>query len=343
MTGAVVPTATAAESSGPTSLVALLRRVWRRIPLATRLRLFELTHRSGLPFVVSYLADHRARHSRDRFAGRIPALQEEYLTASSARRAELLAQFDRIADSIVLPNGVRKTTYAGRPSALLREVLLDPVCVLPDRSLRVLDVPASTGATAAESFGLLVATHSVREYVLADLAFDLLYDRARDCIFDAEGTLLQVGHPGGFTSTFVPHSEGVEASWFTRWLLGPAIARGERLRRTFQARDAVRLDSIPIVRPDVVERHREGGLTLQSLDVFAPIPGFYDVILSFNLLQRNYFSPERMEAGIANLTKALAPDGILIVGRPDADGASAHRVYRRCGERAVLIREHGTL
>jgi hypothetical protein len=343
MTGAVVPTATASRTDSRLRAGLILRRAWHCIPYPARMRFFEWTHRTGVPYLASFLLDHRARHHPSRFAGSIPELQEEYRSASEGRRAVLLERFDAIADSIVLANGVRKTTFVGRCSSLLNGILLDPACALPDRPLRVLDVPASTGATATESFSRLSATHAISEYVLGDLAFDLLYDRARACVFDADGTLLQVGVRQGFTSTFLPHAEGVEVTRAARMVLAPLIARGARLRRAFLARDAGRLESMPIIRPDVLERERAGEFTLLALDVFAPIPGVYDVILSFNLLQRNYFTPERVERGIHNLASALAPDGLLIVGRPDADGNDAHRVYRRSGDRVVLVRERGTL
>ena len=343
MSGVVAPTATIAPPASRTPSESYLRRAWRRIPYASRMRLFELTHRTGVPFLLSYLANHRAWHHPSRFAGRIPELQEEYPLASPARRIEILERFDAIADSIILPNGVRKTSYGGRVSALLRRLLLDPACALPERRLRVLDLPASTGATATETIEILAASRDLAEYVLADLSFDLLYDRARDCIFDARGKLLQQGGARSFTSVNLPHCNGVESSPVVRMVLWPLVLRRERLRRALRACDAARLDSFPLLRPDVLERLRAGAFSLQEFDVFGPIPGSYDLILTFNLLQRNYFGSERIEAGIANLAKALAPDGLLIVGRPDAEGADAHRVYRRIDDRIVLIRSRDRL
>ena len=43
-------------------------------------------------------------------------------------------------------------------------------------------------------------------------------------------------------------------------------------------------------------------------------PGRYDLILSFNLLQRSYYPPDIIEAGVQNLAASLCEGGLLIIG-----------------------------
>jgi chemotaxis methyl-accepting protein methylase len=54
------------------------------------------------------------------------------------------------------------------------------------------------------------------------------------------------------------------------------------------------------------------------MDVFQPISGSYDLILSFNLLQESYFPRETIEAGISNLAASLNEGGLLIMGNTES-------------------------
>lgn len=321
----------------------VIRRLWRRLPPALRRRIGDLTRWTGLPFLVSFALDYRETTSAARFAGHIPALLAAYRSASEPERAAIRRRLEAIVDAVVLPNGVRKTTYGGRQAKLLREVLADRSCALPQRPLRVLDLPASSGAASIASRALLAAAHEVQQYVLGDLSFHLLLDRAHDCVYDPNLTLLQVRSGPRLQNVFLPHAAGAEYSWLTRLALAPLSARGRRLAASHPAPDADTLEAIPLLHPDVAEGVRDGRFSVLVANVFAPIPGQFELILCCNLLQRNYFDAPTIARGIANLGRALAPDGLLLVGSPDAPLDGGHRAYRRIGDRLVLVRSQGDL
>jgi SAM-dependent methyltransferase len=320
-----------------------IRRLWRRLPAPMRRRVGDLTRWTGIPFLISFLLDYRRATEATRFAGHIPALLAAYESATGAERGRIRWRLDEIADAIVLPNGVRKTTYGGRQASLLREVLSDPECALPDRPLRVLDLPASTGAASLASHALLASTHAMDAYVLGDLAFHLLLDRTHDCVYDPHGTLLQVRDGARVRNVFLPHAAGAEYSWLTRLVLAPLAAQGRRLAARHPAPDGATLEAIPLLHPDVAEGVRNGRFAVLVANVFAPIAGQFDLIVCCNLLQQNYFDLPTIARGVDNLGRALAPDGLLIVGSPDAPLDGGHRGYRRMGDRLVLVRARGVL
>ncbi len=320
-----------------------IKRLWRRLPTSLRRRIGDLTRWTGIPFLLSFALDYRRTTSAARYAGHLPALLEAYTLATDAERDRIRRRLDEITDSIVLPNGVRKTTYGGRQASLLREVLGDGACTLPDRPLRVLDLPASNGAAAIASRALLASSRPVAEYVLADLGFQLLLDPARGCVYDPQGTLLQVLDGDRLRNVFLPHASGAEYSWLTRLALAPLAAQGRRLAARYPVASTDALEPLPLVHPDVADGIRNGRFSLRVANVFEPIAGPFDLILCCNLLQRNYFDAPTIARGIANLGQALAPDGLLIVGSPDAPLDGGHRVYRRTGAGITLVRECGVL
>ncbi len=338
----LAPLARRAAASSPGTL-STLRRVWHALPGPLRRLLLVVGERTGVPLVLSLLTSELVRPPASRFAGDIPDLLRSYDEADPDARRALLARFDAIADALVLPNGVRKTSYADRHQAMLRGVLDAPGCALPDRPLRILDLPASTGAASLGTLRLIAPRRAISSYVLADLGFHLLLDRARGCVFDRDGALLQCLHEGAVVNVHVPHALGDGCPGLARAVLAPLFARGEALRARYRADDAPALEQVPLLRPDVLARCRDGTFTLLVADVFAPIPGEYDLILSCNLLQSNYFPARVVEAGISRLGDALSEGGLLILGRPDTGGDHAHRVYRKRGGALALVRARGRI
>ena len=69
-----------------------------------------------------------------------------------------------------------------------------------------------------------------------------------------------------------------------------------------------------IVHPEVERILGEGVCRLAEMDIFEPIPGRYDLILSFNLLQPSYFPAAKIDAGVRNLALSLCEGGLLIIG-----------------------------
>ena len=83
-----------------------------------------------------------------------------------------------------------------------------------------------------------------------------------------------------------------------------------------------------IVHPEVERVLGDGVYRLEKMDVFEPIPGFYDLILSFNLLQRSYFPSDKIDAGVKNLAQSLREGGVLIIGN---DWESFRALQKRGG------------
>ena len=63
---------------------------------------------------------------------------------------------------------------------------------------------------------------------------------------------------------------------------------------------------------------------MRKCDVFSPIDDHFDLILSFNLLQRNYFPPARIKQGVENLGCSLNEGGVLVIG-----DTTTFAVYRK--------------
>jgi len=316
-----------------------LRQLWHSLPHGLRLALYRLLNWTGLPYFVGYVVRYRETHHPDCFAGALIPLRDEYRSPSLPNRAALDRHFARIMDALVLPNGVRKTTWSRRHNAVLEQVLADDACRLDHSTIRVLDLPASSGIASLGSLELLSDRYRVSRYVLGDLSFHVLYDPTRGCVFDENGRLLQVRARKTFFSIHRPHATGNDVRLLTRWLLLPLDFVSAYLKRRFPFEPSQAVP-IPLVHPDIDTRLGDG-MAVEVLNVFEPIGGPYDLILSFNLLQRNYFPQALIARAMDNLRHALTDGGLLIIGSPDGESSCAHRVYRRVGDRLVLIRANG--
>ena len=293
-----------------------------RLPAPLR----SVLRRSGVQYLASYLLRYRAAHAPDRFAGTLPDLAERYRSAAAGEREALLRRFDAVVESLVLPNGVAKTTYRRRQNGALAAFLDRPERPPVASPLRVLDLPSSTGAASLDNLALLRTRYDVRAYVLADLCQDVYLDPAAGCVYDAEGRLLQVRTRGGFFSIHRLFSGGDAYPALARVALLPLSLRARILRRR-HARSTVRgLVPIPLVHPEVQELARRGEMSVRGMDVFAmDAEDEFDLVLSFNLLQRTYFPPERIELGTRNLARALAEGGFLLTGNTESFGIAQKR------------------
>ena len=66
---------------------------------------------------------------------------------------------------------------------------------------------------------------------------------------------------------------------------------------------------------------------MSKCDVLAPIEDQFDLILSFNLLQKNYFPDRQIAQGVRNLGRCLNEGGVLVLG-----DTTTFTVYRKLGE-----------
>lgn len=303
-------------------------RLWRSCPQGLRRAL----QRTGIPYVVGFLARYRRTHSAANFAGSLAELKADYLEAPAERRPALSARFDAIVDGLVMPNGVRKTTYFRRQEEILARILAHEGCTLNAGAIRVLDVPSSAGTDSLRSYAVISRRCQIASYVLGDLCFDIVYDPRRRCVFDEEGNLLQVGLGERFFSIWRAHSAGDVFTWLTGLLLLPLELYAWYLKKRYPYTESERNIRIRVVHPDVEALLSEGVLRLAKMDVFRPIDGTYDLILSFNLLQPNYFPPDRIAVGMENLGRALDEGGLMVMGNTES-----FVVLRKRGGRLVPI------
>lgn len=341
--GTTAPSAAAARSdrlSGPVR-VSWVKRLWRKLPFRVREAAYRALTWTGLPYLLSYIAGYGATHSAANFAGNLIPLRDEYPNSTRDRKQRLAHRFDAIVDALVLPNGVRRTTYPARQNAVVERVLADEACRPNTSELRVLDLPASSGIASLGTLDLLSRQYRVGCYVLADLSFQALYDPERGCIFDEQGHLLQVQRRKRFFSIYRPHASGNEVSVLTNLLLLPLTVASWHLKRKFRFSAARDLLPVRLIHPEVEARLDNGVLALKKVDVFQDLGDQYDLILSFNLLQRNYFSAEAIARGMENLRRGLRDGGVLVMGSPDVHGSSAFLVARRRGGDLVIVRREG--
>lgn len=320
---------------------SMLRGLWRRLPRPLRRLLYRMSNWTGLPYAAGWFATYRERHQPANFAGNLSRLRRAYARCRGPARGEVERRIEAVIDALVLPNGVRKTTYVGRQNIVLDQVLADEACRPHGPMLRVLDVPASTGIASLACLDRLERDYTVTRYVLGDLSFRILYDLENGCVFDEDGELLQVRSGRGFVSIWQPHAGGNDFSPLTRLLLLPWTVRACWLRRRYPFAGVHDVMAIPLTHPAVEERLADGTLQLARVNVFDDAPGAYDLILCFNLLQRNYFPEPLVARGMETLTEALAEGGVLVVGSPDAGGLSRYLVGRKEGGRLVTVRRTG--
>ena len=315
-----------------TSLLA----IWQQLPEATRERISSGLRHTGVPYCASYLAKYKEVHDSTNFCGNLPSIKEEYEKSTGQRRASLANQFDKVVDSLVMKNGVKKTTYSMRQLGILAALVEEERFSCHKEPVTVLDIPSSTGIASLDFYDLLVKFYKVRAYVLGDLYFTVLYDRERECIFDEEGNLLQVKLRNGFFSLYRPHSLGDRYNIWAGCLLIPLGVASSYLRRKYPYRPENDYQAIALLHPDVEKRLGDGSLSVRRMDVFKVIEDKFDIIISFNLLQRNYFPVERIQRGIENLKNALNEDGLLIMGNTES-----YSVSRKVGGELVVVKREG--
>lgn len=310
-----------------------LRYGWQQLPAAIR----RPVAGTGLSYVVNYLIDYGDKHRIENFAGNLGEVKAAYRDADRMRRAQLTRQFDAIVDRLVMPNGVRKTTYAERLRQTVSTILSDNRFSLPRSEIRVLDVPASTGVASLQSYALLSERYRIASYVLGDLYHRVLYDEQRRCVFDEQGNLLQVGSKNRYFSIYREHASGDRYTLLSACLLLPHGVASWCLRKCYRFQSGNEYARPLVVHPDVERLVAEGIFRIQEMDVFRPIPGGerYDLILSFNLLQRNYFPPATIAAGVNNLAAALDEAGVLVMGNTE----SFEVLQKRRGVLTSLMRQ----
>jgi phosphoribosylcarboxyaminoimidazole (NCAIR) mutase len=268
-----------------------------------------------LPDLVGVVSRYREQHRIANFAANLEKLKLDYCGADAESAAQLSRRFSSILDALVLPNGVSKSTWANRLGRSLSTVL--SAVALPTAEIRVLDVPSSAGLASLQLLAILQQRYRVTSYVLGDKYHELLYDPRRGCIFDAQGNLLQVAFRKYYFSPCRGRADG-DTGALLRCLRLPHHLVAWYLRRRYRFAPELQYRRVSVVHPEVERLRARRIVQVREMDVFQPIPGRYDLILSFNLLHRNYFPADAIRAGVNNLAASLSEGGLLILGNTDS-------------------------
>lgn len=284
----------------------------------------------------SYIAKYREAHHVSNFAGNLLSVKREYVRSTGETKKSWSDQFNAIVDNVVMSNGVKKTTYPMRHNTIVSKVLSHEGCRIAKDTIRVLDVPCSIGTSSLDTYKLLAKYYTISAYVLGDLYLRLYYDRRRECIYDDQRNLVQVKLTKSYFSIYRPHAYGDVYNMCGHALLFPITLVARYLKKKYEWKDERAYDLIPLIHPDVEARLKDGVLSLREIDVFKEIEGTYDLIISFNLLQRNYFPKPIIEMGVQKLSNALNEEGLLIMGNTESFAVS-----RKTGAGLVLIEKVG--
>jgi hypothetical protein len=302
--------------------------------------MFETTCRLGsgrrlLSRTIGLVGHYTEVHRVARFAGNLDKLIADCLADGAEVDPSLSRQFDAIVDQLTMPNGVTKTSYADRYEKALSKVL--GRISLPRSEIEVLDLPASSGIACLNTLAILQKNYRVKSYVLGDLYHKVLYDPVRRCIFDQQGNLLQVGFKRFFVSLYRCGLSADRRKFATKFASFPHRLIAWFLRRRYRFEQKETYRELLVLHPTVQVLLRKGVCQLEVMDVFEVIPGRYDLILSFHLLQRLYFSQNAIDAGVRNLAVALSEGGLLIVGN-----AESFVVYQKCNGSLMLRLREGS-
>ena len=162
-----------------------VKSLWNRVPHGVSTRVHAALDWTGVPYFLNYLACYEDRHQLSNFAGNLVALHAAHARSSTEQRQQLAQQFEEITESLIMKNGVKKSTHPMRQQRILTQVLADPRCRLDKPAIKVLEIPSSIGMTALDNFATLSQRHGIRAYVMGDLFWQLHYDMDRECVSQA--------------------------------------------------------------------------------------------------------------------------------------------------------------
>jgi SAM-dependent methyltransferase len=152
-------------------------------------------------------------------------------------------------------------------------------------------------------------------------------DNKRDCVFDEDGHLIQVRTEQGYISVYRPCVMGDEQSSLVRMLLFFLDRRARELQQRFPWEEQHDYTLVRLLHPEVERALLEGRLQIRKCDVLAPIDDQFDLVLSFNLLQKNYFPCTHIRRGIENLGRCLKEGGVFVLG-----DTTTFTVYRKLSD-----------
>jgi hypothetical protein len=272
--------------------------------------------------------------SERRFAG--PRVAYNLLRIGDSPSEDRIKLFEDISFTLRTSNGTFRTTFRNR----FHDV--DAACIdllkrfFPTQSaIRVEDRAASHGLTSCEWAKRLLPVFPAAEVEASDLLLQLLelsIDGGEIFITEVDGTALQSIKPPFVVS--LHHSE----SWrnpIRRW----AAARARKRFAALGLPDAwieqsqgagYRVRPIPYIHPEAAALMRsDSRFQFRCRSIFDRTAVPCHVLRTMNILNRAYFSTERLEEGYRAIFDSLQPGGIWVVGRSLEEDLTNHATFFR--------------
>lgn len=272
-------------------------------------------------------------------------------------------RFEEISRLLLLPGGIFRTTYRGRFADLDAVTLARmPAAFAPSEALTIYDWGASTALTSAEWATPLLRSYPHLRFVASDINLHLI-EAAQSSgggafIFDQGGALIQYLR-GPFVIPYLwKDSPRYPVNRLLRWY-GESQARNIPLARLpaawLQQTGSADVTlagwtfrQISLLHPAaqaLAARDPRFQVIRHSIFDAAAEPGH--LVRTMNILNHQYFSPERLLAGIAAVYSSLREGGWWIVGRTTGttdEGPQRKNnatILRKTGDRFVILERLG--
>jgi len=245
---------------------------------------------------------------------------------------------------LLMRNGLYKTTEVRRMDAVL-PLLVEHARLLPETSLKVLDVGCSSGVTtvemhrAFEDAGLDVETVGTDLTLFADY---VTRENGTAMLFDSSGLLLQV-ELGDWASPWRWRPRDRVFRPFTVMRAQALVEReGDTFLRArhetiagFEAKRIALLSSLA---------QRSNHVRFCEEDILAPtVEGRFSVVRAANLLNPDHFTPAMLGRMIDALRARLVDGGLLLIVRSQGGSRPVHdgTLFRLRGDRFEVVARIG--
>jgi hypothetical protein len=236
------------------------------------------------------------------------------------------AVHDYVYRAFFTSNATSKETSAGR----FRDLDQMARAIITERKLdSIHDIGVSSGVTSLSLYRALTNSEIAFDLHISDkFAVYGATGRFPTRIIDAEGSVTELYLCGVLGKRHV--SRAFPVTRFLHWLLADRPSDG-RIRRF------VLLDH-------EVLKHIEKGLIQRiDYDVFTTrMPCAFSFVRCMNLLNLDYFRPERIETALRNIIESIKEGGVLQIGRTHPGGTNHATFYLKRGTRLEKLQQVGS-